>query len=271
MANGHQLTFGDIDELEFKRIRSLSNSIQEHFKKESSTSSEAFQIHANQRELDSFFNTESTNSNNNIGQSDETTHNIEVRSSFQSIPSDSEELNLLGLDPDEDHVDRSKSGKRVTRQLKQMIKKRGVEESPKPQRVIKKATKKHSTTPAKKSRSMFEYFNTYAQSNLEVDLVDQPDKFNDAILLSPSQGTTFEFAAPQSVISLPDFNSKQTPTTRKDNSTSIGSSLNSNTPSNSARFSRFNDSGHIQTNKCTSKGHTTGVLGSLSGCNEENQ
>ena len=91
-------------------------------------------------------------------------------------------------------------GKGITRKLKKMIKNKGKEiESPKPQRAIKKATRKF-TTP-KRSRSMFDYFSTYTQSSLNLDLdykKSEEEDLNNAILLSPSQNLGFEFSVPPS-------------------------------------------------------------------------
>ena len=82
-------------------------------------------------------------------------------------------------------------------------------EPPKPQRTFKRAIKMFNTdTSTKKSRSMFDFFSTYTQSNLDVDLDSSKNNLNEAILMSPSQ--EFEFAIPQSIISLPDFQGPRT-------------------------------------------------------------
>ena len=101
MAEGSKITFRDLDEDEFERIRNLSNSVQEHFKnvhKQSHASAETFQIHANQAEVEKLVNEDIclTNSNNNTEQE---TKGVEVRNSFHSIPSDEEEQQITGSSP----------------------------------------------------------------------------------------------------------------------------------------------------------------------------
>ena len=201
---------------------------------EAMASADNFQIHANQAEIDELIDASvfSTNSNNNSDQQ----NSLEVRESFQLIPSDGEESqtrsSLTGSDPEKE----AKKSMGVTKKLRKMVKPLNVNESPKPQRIFKRATKKYNTsTSAKKSRSMFDFFSTYTQSNLDVDLESSRNQLNEAILMCPSQSGQFEFAVPQSVISLPDF---QGPIDKHDKrvkniSTSVGSSLENNaTPSN---------------------------------------
>ena len=93
MTQNSGITFGDLSENEFERIRSLSNSVQEHFRKvrnEATASAENFQINANPAEIDELIDASaiSTNSNNNSDQQ----NSLEVRESFQSIPSDEEDI-----------------------------------------------------------------------------------------------------------------------------------------------------------------------------------
>ena len=236
MGKNNLIPDRDLESHNVNRITALSESIQKHFqqfREESMAATEFFQVHVNQEELNSLdFPPLSRNSNNNTPE--EETQVIK-NESFHSLPSDNEDniesistrssLNdLTGNEPPLKSI--GKKLRKMTRTIN--------DEDPKPQREpkirerhIKKANKKY--TDQDRSRSVFDYFKTYSQAQLDQDVL------NDAILHTPTHSETdkFTFTAPQSVISLPEFSGNLTNTSirsisKKNVTTSIGSSLGDN-------------------------------------------